>query len=77
MAEMRKLTAYFSLLSGNSRWDENAERIFDDLFHKDVTIVGVQKRCVQPMLYDCNLFFYWVPYRIKKLILLVASETLF
>ena len=46
MAEMRKLTAYFSLLSGDSRWDENAERIFDDLFHKDVTIVGVHKRYV-------------------------------
>lgn len=44
MAEMRKLTAYFSQLNGESQWDANAERIFDDLFHEDVVIVGAKKK---------------------------------
>ena len=40
---MRKLTSYFCLLSPESKWDENAERIFDDLFHPEVMIVGKNK----------------------------------
>ena len=40
---MRKLTRYFCLLSPESKWDGNAERIFDDLFHPDVKIVGKNK----------------------------------
>jgi hypothetical protein len=43
MAEMRKLTRYFCLLSPESKWDSNAERIFDDLFHPEVKIVGKNK----------------------------------
>ena len=43
MAEMRKLTKYFCLLDGNSRWDATAEATFDDLFHPNVVIVGNQK----------------------------------
>ena len=44
MAEMRKLTKYFCLLCEDSKWDANAEKIFDDLFHPEVVIVGNQKK---------------------------------
>ena len=37
---MRKLTSYFCLLSPESQWNAEAERIFDELFHPDVMIVG-------------------------------------
>ena len=37
---MRKLTRYFGLLCPESVWDAEAERVFDDLFHPDVRIVG-------------------------------------
>jgi len=48
MAEMRKLTKYFCLLGGESKWDAQAEKIFDDLFHPEVIIVGDKKRfCFQ------------------------------
>jgi hypothetical protein len=43
MSEMRKLTRYFCLLCQESVWDANAEAVFDDLFHPDVTIVGSTK----------------------------------
>ena len=39
MSEMRRMTAYFSQLSGESNW-QVAEPIFDALFHPDVVIVG-------------------------------------
>ena len=40
MAEMRKLTAYFSQWCPESRWNATTEKIFDDLFHPDCEIVG-------------------------------------
>jgi hypothetical protein len=40
MAEMRKLTSYFNLLCEESKWDQHAEKVFDDLFHPDVKIQG-------------------------------------
>ena len=40
MAEMRKFTAYLSLLCPDSEWNAGAEKVFDDLFHPDVVIVG-------------------------------------
>ena len=40
MAEMRKLTAYFSQWCPESTWNAETERIFDDLFHPDCRIVG-------------------------------------
>ena len=40
---MRKLTRYFCLLSPESKWDAESERIFDDLFHPEVMIVGKNK----------------------------------
>lgn len=44
MAEMRKITAYFSLLCEESKWDANAERIFDELFHPDLQITGTKEK---------------------------------
>jgi len=44
MAEMRKLTAYFSQWCPESKWDASTEKIFDDLFHPDCQIVGKTKR---------------------------------
>ncbi|CAB9499433.1 expressed unknown protein [Seminavis robusta] len=45
MSEMRKLTKYFCCLGGESggRYDSHADEVFDDLFHKDVLIVGNAK----------------------------------
>ena len=40
MAEMRKFTAYLSLLCPGSEWNAQAEQVFDDLFHPDVVIIG-------------------------------------
>ena len=40
MAEMRKLTAYFSQWCPESRWNAATEQIFDNLFHPDCQIVG-------------------------------------